>query len=119
MDQHHQPSSQQFRQAPVFNNQQQQQQPVFQQQQQQSQSIFPALPTYNGPDPLFEIQEGLGQLFNTKRDARVLQKSPTVSENVEQVRQNNENPFLKGRRHVEFDGEGWIPLVSPYPLRRL
>ena len=118
MDQHHQPSSQQFRQAPVFNNQQQQQQPVFQQQQ-QSQSIFPALPTYNGPDPLFEIQEGLGQLFNTKRDARVLQKSPTVSENVEQVRPNNENPFLKGRRHVEFDGEGWIPLVSPYPLRRL
>jgi hypothetical protein len=114
VDQHHQPSSQQFRQAPVLNNQQ----PVIQQQP-QSQSIFPSLPTYNGPDPLFEIQEGLGQLFNTKRDARVLQKSPTVNENVEQIRPNSENPFLKGRRHVEYDGEGWRPLVSPYPMQRL
>ena len=96
---------------------------------------LPALPAYNGPDPFFEIHEGLGNLFNVKRESNLKTSSrkyelgeiSTKFENGEiatkfenaQIATNIqkiENPFLKGRLHsVQFDEEGWVPLVASSP----
>jgi hypothetical protein len=54
---------------------------------------------------LFEIQEGLGQLFNSKRNAKAEETRPDIVADV-----NIENPFLRGRQIVEFDSDGWVPL---------